>query len=186
MEATKGNISINTENLLPIIKKWLYSDKDIFIRELISNGCDAVSKLKRLVSMGEANVAEDENYKILVTVNEKESKMTFTDNGIGMTEEELENNLGTIAKSGSSDFKENNEHKENIDIIGKFGVGFYSAFMVANKVEVISKKYGTDKANKWTSSGIDGYEIEPTTKENYGTDIILYLKDDTEDEKYSK
>ena len=103
-----------------------------------------------------------------------------------MTKEELETNLGTIAKSGSLDFKQENAKKKDIDIIGQFGVGFYSAFMVSDKVEVISKKYGSEEANIWTSTGIDGYTIEPTSKESYGTDVILYLKDDTEDEKYSK
>ena len=164
----------------------IYTNKEIFLREIISNASDAIDKL-HYMSLTDKDIKVDTSkFNIHITPDKENKTLTISDNGIGMTEEELENNLGTIAKSGSSDFKENNEHKENIDIIGKFGVGFYSAFMVASKVEVISKKYGTDKANKWTSSGIDGYEIEPTTKEDYGTDIILYIKDDTEDEKYSK
>lgn len=164
----------------------IYTNKEIFLREIISNASDAIDKL-HYMSLTDKDIKVDTSkFNIHITSDKENKTLTISDNGIGMTEEELENNLGTIAKSGSSDFKENNEHKENIDIIGKFGVGFYSAFMVADKVEVISKKYGNDKASKWISSGIDGYEIEPATKENYGTDIILYLKDDTEDEKYSK
>lgn len=175
-----------SKRLLDLMINSIYTNKEIFLREIISNASDAIDKL-HYMSLTDKDIKVDTSkFNIHITPDKENKTLTISDNGIGMTEEELENNLGTIAKSGSSDFKENNEHKENIDIIGKFGVGFYSAFMVASKVEVISKKYGTDKANKWTSSGIDGYEIEPTTKEDYGTDIILYIKDDTEDEKYSK
>ena len=175
-----------SKKLMDLMINSIYTNKEIFLREIISNASDAIDKL-HYMSLTDKDIKVDTSkFNIHITPDKENKTLTISDNGIGMTEEELENNLGTIAKSGSSDFKENNEHKENIDIIGKFGVGFYSAFMVANKVEVISKKYGTDKANKWISSGIDGYEIEPATKENYGTDIILYLKDDTEDEKYSK
>ena len=175
-----------SKRLMDLMINSIYTNKEIFLREIISNASDAIDKL-HYMSLTDKDIKVDTSkFNIHITPDKENKTLTISDNGIGMTEEELENNLGTIAKSGSSDFKENNEHKENIDIIGKFGVGFYSAFMVANKVEVISKKYGTDKANKWTSSGIDGYEIEPTTKEDYGTDIILYIKDDTEDEKYSK
>ena len=182
----KKAFKAESKKLMDLMINSIYTNKEIFLREIISNASDAIDKL-HYMSLTDKDIKVDTSkFNIHITPDKANKTLTISDNGIGMTEEELENNLGTIAKSGSSDFKENNEHKENIDIIGKFGVGFYSAFMVANKVEVISKKYGTDKASKWTSSGIDGYEIEPATKENYGTDIILYLKDDTEDEKYSK
>lgn len=182
----KKAFKAESKKLMDLMINSIYTNKEIFLREIISNASDAIDKL-HYMSLTDKDIKVDTSkFNIHITPDKENKTLTISDNGIGMTEEELENNLGTIAKSGSSDFKENNEHKENIDIIGKFGVGFYSAFMVANKVEVISKKYGTDKASKWISSGIDGYEIEPATKENYGTDIILYLKDDTEDEKYSK
>ena len=182
----KKAFKAESKKLMDLMINSIYTNKEIFLREIISNASDAIDKL-HYMSLTDKDIKVDTSkFNIHITPDKASKTLTISDNGIGMTEEELENNLGTIAKSGSSDFKENNEHKENIDIIGKFGVGFYSAFMVANKVEVISKKYGTDKASKWISSGIDGYEIEPATKENYGTDIILYLKDDTEDEKYSK
>ena len=182
----KKAFKAESKKLMDLMINSIYTNKEIFLREIISNASDAIDKL-HYMSLTDKDIKVDTSkFNIHITPDKENKTLTISDNGIGMTEEELENNLGTIAKSGSSDFKENNEHKENIDIIGKFGVGFYSAFMVANKVEVISKKYGTDKANKWISSGIDGYEIKPATKENYGTDIILYLKDDTEDEKYSK
>ena len=182
----KKAFKAESKKLMDLMINSIYTNKEIFLREIISNASDAIDKL-HYMSLTDKDIKVDTSkFNIHITPDKASKTLTISDNGIGMTEEELENNLGTIAKSGSSDFKENNEHKENIDIIGKFGVGFYSAFMVASKVEVISKKYGTDKASKWISSGIDGYEIEPATKENYGTDIILYLKDDTEDEKYSK
>ena len=182
----KKAFKAESKKLMDLMINSIYTNKEIFLREIISNASDAIDKL-HYMSLTDKDIKVDTSkFNIHITPDKENKTLTISDNGIGMTEEELENNLGTIAKSGSSDFKENNEHKENIDIIGKFGVGFYSAFMVANKVEVISKKYGTDKASKWISSGVDGYEIEPATKENYGTDIILYLKDDTEDEKYSK
>ena len=182
----KKAFKAESKKLMDLMINSIYTNKEIFLREIISNASDAIDKL-HYMSLTDKDIKVDTSkFNIHITPDKASKTLTISDNGIGMTEEELENNLGTIAKSGSSDFKENNEHKENIDIIGKFGVGFYSAFMVASKVEVISKKYGTDKASKWTSSGIDGYEIEPVTREDYGTDIILYLKDDTEDEKYSK
>lgn len=182
----KKAFKAESKKLMDLMINSIYTNKEIFLREIISNASDAIDKL-HYMSLTDKDIKVDTSkFNIHITPDKASKTLTISDNGIGMTEEELENNLGTIAKSGSSDFKENNEHKENIDIIGKFGVGFYSAFMVASKVEVISKKYGTDKASKWTSSGIDGYEIEPATREDYGTDIILYLKDDTEDEKYSK
>ena len=182
----KKAFKAESKKLMDLMINSIYTNKEIFLREIISNASDAIDKL-HYMSLTDKDIKVDTSkFNIHITPDKENKTLTISDNGIGMTAEELENNLGTIAKSGSSDFKENNEHKENIDIIGKFGVGFYSAFMVASKVEVISKKYGSATTNKWTSSGIDGYEIEPATKENYGTDIILHLKDDTDEEKYSK
>lgn len=182
----KKAFKAESKKLMDLMINSIYTNKEIFLREIISNASDAIDKL-HYMSLTDKDIKVDTSkFNIHITPDKDNKTLTISDNGIGMTAEELENNLGTIAKSGSSDFKENNEHKENIDIIGKFGVGFYSAFMVASKVEVISKKYGSDAANKWTSSGIDGYEIEPCTKDAYGTDIILHLKDDTDEEKYSK
>lgn len=182
----KKAFKAESKKLMDLMINSIYTNKEIFLREIISNASDAIDKL-HYMSLTDKDIKVDTSkFNIHITPDKENKTLTISDNGIGMTAEELENNLGTIAKSGSSDFKENNEHKENIDIIGKFGVGFYSAFMVASKVEVISKKYGSDAANKWTSSGIDGYEIEPCTKDAYGTDIILHLKDDTDEEKYSK
>ena len=146
MSNKKGNISIHTENIFPIIKKWLYSDKDIFIRELISNGCDAVNKYKRLISMGETSGIQDENFKITVSVNKEKGTMSFSDNGIGMTEDEVKKYINQIAFSGAEDFVE--KYKEKIgdqnDIIGHFGLGFYSAFMGADKVQIDTLSYIKD------------------------------------------
>lgn len=182
----KKAFKAESKKLMDLMINSIYTNKEIFLREIISNASDAIDKLHYMSLTDKDIKVDNSKFNIHITPDKENKTLTISDNGIGMTAEELENNLGTIAKSGSSDFKENNEHKENIDIIGKFGVGFYSAFMVASKVEVISKKYGSAVANKWTSSGIDGYEIEPCTKDTYGTDIILHLKDDTDEEKYSK
>lgn len=181
----KKAFKAESKKLMDLMINSIYTNKEIFLREIISNASDAIDKL-HYMSLTDKNIKVDTTkFAIHLSVDKEKRTLTISDNGIGMTSEELENNLGTIAKSGSSDFKENNEHKENIDIIGKFGVGFYSAFMVADKVEVVSKKYGTETANMWVSSGVDGYEIVPTTKETNGTDVILYLKADDEEE-YSK
>ena len=181
----KKAFKAESKKLMDLMINSIYTNKEIFLREIISNASDAIDKL-HYMSLTDKNIKVDTTkFAIHLSVDKEKCTLTISDNGIGMTSEELENNLGTIAKSGSSDFKENNEHKENIDIIGKFGVGFYSAFMVADKVEVVSKKYGTETANMWISSGVDGYEIVPTTKETNGTDVILYLKADDEEE-YSK
>ena len=185
MSNKKGNISIHTENIFPIIKKWLYSDKDIFIRELISNGCDAVSKFKRLVSMGEANVNEDEKYKILVTVNEKNGTMSFSDNGIGMTAEEVEKYINQIAFSGAEDFinKYKDKMGEGNDIIGHFGLGFYSVFMAADKVQIdtLSYKEGAVPV-RWICEGGTEYEIgESVTRKSRGTTITLYINEDSKE-----
>lgn len=178
-----GNISIDTENIFPIIKKWLYSDKDIFIREVISNACDAISKLQRLVSLGEAAVSEDEKYKVLVSVNKEKKTLKFSDNGIGMTEEEVKKYINQVAFSGATDFMEKYKDKmdEGKDIIGHFGLGFYSTFMVSTKVQIdtLSYKEGAEPV-KWECMGGTEYEIsssdERTTR---GTTITLYLDDDS-------
>ena len=180
-----GSLSIDSDNLFPIIKKWLYSDHDIFYRELISNGCDAITKLKKLDMMGEYTLPADFKAKISVTVDPEAKTLTFTDNGLGMTADEVEEYICQIAFSGATDFIQKYKDKSTDDqIIGHFGLGFYSAFMVADKVTVISKAYGADEAWQWESSGADGYELEPAEKETAGTDIILHIKPDTETDNY--
>ena len=184
MSNKKGSISIDTENIFPIIKKWLYSDKDIFIRELISNGCDAVSKFKRLVSMGEAEESQGESYKILVSVNKEEGTLKFEDNGLGMTEEEVEKYITQIAFSGAKDFVEQYKDKmgDSNDIIGHFGLGFYSAFMAAHKVQIDTLSYKKDaKAVRWISDGGTEYEVEESDKASRGTIITLYLNEDSKE-----
>ena len=185
MSNEKGSISINTENIFPIIKKWLYSDKDIFIRELISNGCDAVSKYKRLISMGEVEDREDQQFKILVTVNKEKKTMTFSDNGIGMTEDEVKKYINEIAFSGAEDFVNKYKDKmgEGNDIIGHFGLGFYSAFMAASKVSIdtLSYKEGAE-AVKWVSDGGTEFEISKSDiRTTRGTTITLFMNEESEE-----
>ncbi len=181
MAQEKGNLSINSENFLPIIKKWLYTDKDIFLRELVSNGCDAVTKFKKLVSMGEAKVNENEKYFINVDVDENNNTITITDNGIGMTAEEIKKYINQIAFSGATDFinKYNEKTSDDNEIIGHFGLGFYSAFMVADKVEIDTLSYqeGAESA-KWLSEGGIDYEITDGTKTERGTKITLFVGED--------
>ena len=180
----KKEFKAESKRLMELMINSIYTNKEIFLREIISNASDAIDKLHyKSLTDKKVKVKKDE-FNIFVSIDKDKKTLTISDNGIGMTKEDLEKNLGTIAKSGSFDFKNNNEKKENIDIIGQFGVGFYSAFMVASKVEVISKAYGSDTANSWVSSGIDGYTISNATKENYGTDIILTIKDEEEYNKY--
>lgn len=181
MAQEKGKLSINSENFLPIIKKWLYTDKDIFVRELVSNGCDAVTKFKKLVSLGEAEADENEKYAVTVDVNQKEKTITVSDNGIGMTADEIKKYINQIAFSGATDFMEKFKDKaenEN-DIIGHFGLGFYSAFMVADKVEIDTLSYqpGAESA-KWISDGNIEFEITDGTRTERGTTITLYVGDD--------
>lgn len=174
-----------SKRLLDLMINSIYTNKEIFLRELISNASDAIDKLY-YKSLTDSNIKlSKEDFKIQIDVNKEKRTITITDNGIGMTENELETNLGTIAKSGSLAFKEENEKKEEIDIIGQFGVGFYSAFMVSKEVQVYSKAYGEEKAYCWKSKGVEGYEIEECEKQDVGTQIILFLKDDTEEENYS-
>ena len=181
MAQEKGKLSINSENFLPIIKKWLYTDKDILVRELVSNGCDAVTKFKKLVSLGEAEADENEKYAVTVDVNQKEKTITVSDNGIGMTADEIKKYINQIAFSGATDFMEKFKDKaenEN-DIIGHFGLGFYSAFMVADKVEIDTLSYqpGAESA-KWISDGNIEFEITDGTRTERGTTITLYIGDD--------
>ena len=186
MNKEKGNISIHTENIFPIIKKWLYSDKDIFIRELVSNGCDAVSKYKKLVTMGEVTGnLEDEKFKIIVSVDKEKGTLCFSDNGIGMTKDEVEKYITQVAFSGAEDFIEKYKDKmgEDKEIIGHFGLGFYSAFMVASKVQIdtLSYKEGSE-AVKWVCEGGTEYEIgEPQERITRGTTITLYIDEESKE-----
>ncbi len=181
MAIKEGNLSINSENIFPIIKKWLYSDHDIFIRELISNGCDAITKLKKLDMMGEANLAGDTPYSIQVVVNPEKKIIQFTDNGIGMTAEEIDQYINQIAFSGARDFLEKYKDKTNEDqIIGHFGLGFYSAFMVADRVTIDSLSYKEGAAPVfWESEEGTSFRMEEGTKADRGTTITLYLNEDS-------
>ena len=178
--AKKGSLSINSENIFPIIKKWLYSDHDIFMRELISNGCDAITKLKKLDMMGEYTLPDGFKERIDITVNPEKKTITFTDNGLGMTAEEVEEYINQIAFSGATDFIEKYKDKANDDqIIGHFGLGFYSAFMVAEKVTIdtLSYKEGA-KAVHWECDGGTEFTMEDSDKSDVGTKITLYLMED--------
>mgnify|MGYP000168749302 FL=1 len=177
----KGNISVDSENLFPIIKKWLYSDKDIFLRELVSNGCDAVTKLKKLASIGEAQIDENEKFKVTVSIFKDAKKLVISDNGIGMTKEEVDEYINQIAFSGAEAFLEKYKDKANDDqIIGHFGLGFYSAFMVADQVTIdtLSFKDGAESVH-WSCEGGTEYDISEGTKTNPGTEITLYLNEDS-------
>ena len=179
--AKKGSLSITSENIFPVIKKWLYSDHDIFYRELISNGCDAITKLKKLELMGEYEKPEEVEYKIQVSVNPNEKTITIKDNGLGMTEEEIDKYINQIAFSGVQDFMAKYKDKANEDqIIGHFGLGFYSAFMVADKVTIDSLSYQKDaKAIHWESEGGINFEMTEGEKTEVGTTIVLYLNEDS-------
>ncbi len=174
-----------SKRMLDLVINSIYTNREIFLRELLSNASDAIDKLYyKGLTEGLTGLTRDDFY-IKIDLDKDNRTLKITDNGIGMTSEELENNLGTIAKSGSFDFKNGNENKD-IDIIGQFGVGFYSAFMVAKRVEVLSKAYGNDKAYLWASEGADGYEVTESQKETCGTEITLYLKDDEGEESYKE
>ncbi len=179
-ETKKGNLNINSENIFPIIKKWLYQDHDIFYRELISNGCDAVTKLKKLALIGEYTAPEDEQYRIDVTVDPEQSTVTFTDNGIGMTAEEVDKYINDIAFSGAADFLQKYKDKASEDqIIGHFGLGFYSAFMVADKVTIDTLSYiSGSKPVLWTSQDGMEYEMSEGTRSTHGSSITLHINDD--------
>lgn len=179
--AKQGNLSINSDNIFPIIKKWLYSDHDIFIRELISNGCDAITKLKKLAMMGDYEEVEGEEYKIEVYASAKDKTLTFVDNGLGMTEEEVEQYINQIAFSGATDFINKYKDKAGDDqIIGHFGLGFYSAFMVADKVTIETCSYKKDaKPVFWECDGGTTYEMSESEDEVRGTAITLYLNEES-------
>ena len=175
-----------SKRLLDMMIHSIYTHKEIFLRELISNASDAMDKLYFRSLTDEKVGMNREDFAIDLKIDKDARTLTITDNGIGMTQEELEKNLGTIANSGSLKFKNENKLEDDVDIIGQFGVGFYSAFMVAKRVTVRSKAYGSDQAYQWQSEGVDGYTIEPCDKETVGTEIILEIKDDAEDETYSE
>ncbi len=180
MSTKQGSLSISSENIFPVIKKWLYSDHDIFLRELISNGCDAITKLKKLEMMGEAELPLDYRAKITVTVNPEEKSLTVEDNGLGMTAEEVDEYINQIAFSGATDFLEKYKDKASEDqIIGHFGLGFYSAFMVADTVEIDSRSWQPDAAAvHWVCDGGTEYEMGDGSKEGVGTRITLHLNED--------
>ncbi len=171
-----------SKRILDLMINSIYTNKEIFLREIISNASDAIDKLK-FISLTDTTVVDD--FKITICVDENTRTLTVEDNGIGMTDKDLEKNLGTIAESGTLAFKKENDGKTDNDLIGQFGVGFYSAFMVADKIEVYTKAYGADTAFKWESKGAEGYTIEQTEKDGYGTKIVMTLKADSEDYKYS-
>lgn len=175
-----------SKRLLDLMINSIYTNKEIFLRELISNASDAIDKLYYESLTNKDIDIKREDFKINISLDKENRTITISDNGCGMDEKELENNLGTIAKSGSLNFKKENEKKEDIEIIGQFGVGFYSAFMVSNKVTVYSKKYNSKQGYVWSSKGAEGYTIEPCDLESNGTKIVLNIKDDSEDEKYSE
>ena len=182
----KKQFKAESKRLLDMMIHSIYTHREIFLRELISNASDAIDKLYyKALTDGISGLNRDD-FAITLTADKEARTLTVSDNGIGMTSEELENNLGTIAQSGSLKFKKDAEEKEDIDIIGQFGVGFYSAFMVSDKVTVLTKPYGSDKAWKWESTGADGYTITEAEKASHGTDITLSIKANTEEENYDE
>ena len=182
----KKQFKAESQRLMDLMINSIYTNKEIFLREIISNASDAMDKLAYTALTDEKVGLNRDDFAVTITRDENARTITVSDNGIGMSKEDLEENLGTIAKSGSLSFKQAMEEKEDIDIIGQFGVGFYSAFMVASSITVITKKYGEDTAWKWVSDGADGYTIEECSKAVPGTDIIMTLKEDSEEENYSE
>ena len=181
----KTEFKSESKRLLDLMINSIYTHKEIFLREIISNASDAIDKLY-YISLTDSNVGlNKDDFKIRIEIDKPNRLITISDNGIGMDKDDLDNNLGTIANSGSFKFKQENEKNDDVDIIGQFGVGFYSAFMVSDQVTVRSKKYNCEQAYEWSSSGADGYEITETDKDSVGTTIILRIKEDTENEKYS-
>jgi Molecular chaperone, HSP90 family len=182
----KKQFQAESKRLLEMMINSIYTQKEIFLRELISNASDAIDKIYYKALTDDSLVFNKEDYYIKVQADKDNRTLTLTDTGIGMTREELDNNLGVIAKSGSFAFKKENEAKDGHNIIGQFGVGFYSAFMVADEVTVTSRALGSDEAFRWTSTGADGYTIEPAEKDSVGTEIVLKIKPNTEDEQYDE
>ena len=182
----KKQFKAESQRLMDLMINSIYTHKEIFLREIISNASDAIDKLAYRALTDEKVGLNRDDFKIVVVPDKEARTLTVSDNGIGMTQEEMENNLGTIAKSGSLQFKKETEDADDaeLDIIGQFGVGFYSAFMVADKVTVVSKAYGSDTAWKWESEGVDGYTIEPCQKDTVGTEVIMSIKADSDEEKY--
>lgn len=179
-----GNITVSSENIFPIIKKWLYSDKDIFLRELVSNGCDAVTKLKKLASLGEAKLDAEEKFAVTVTIDKDRGTLSISDNGIGMTAEEIEKYITQIAFSGAADFlsKYKEEEDKGSQIIGHFGLGFYSAFMPSDKVEIDTLSYQDGaKAVRWSSDGSMEYELSESERTTRGTTVILHIAEDSKE-----
>ena len=186
---SKKQFKAESKRLLDLMINSIYTHKEIFLREIISNASDAIDKLAYRALTDDKVGMSREDFGILITADKDAGTLTVSDNGIGMTAAELEQNLGVIAKSGSMAFKQENSGEdkgdEALDIIGQFGVGFYSAFMVSDKVTVISRAYGEDTAHKWESSGADGYTITECEKDTVGTDVIMHMKPDDENERYS-
>ena len=184
----KKEFKAESKRLLELMINSIYTHKEIFLREIISNASDAIDKLAYVALTDDKVGMNRSDFKIVVVPDKENRTLTVSDNGIGMTKEELEHNLGTIAQSGSFQFKKDlsdeDKTKSDTDVIGQFGVGFYSAFMVSDKITVISKAYGSDKAYKWESEGADGYTITECEKNSVGTDVIMHIKPDTEDEDY--
>ncbi len=182
----KKQFKAESKRLLNLMINSIYTHREIFLRELISNASDAIDKIYYKALTDESIAFDRNEYYIKITPDQEKRTLIVSDTGIGMSKEELDDNLGVIAKSGSLTFKEENEVQDGFDIIGQFGVGFYSAFMVSDEVTVISKAFGSDEAYKWNSKGADGYKIEPWEKESCGTDIILKIKENSEDENYDQ
>ena len=184
----KKEFKAESKRLLELMINSIYTHKEIFLREIISNASDAIDKLAYVALTDDKVGMNRSDFKIVVVPDKENRTLTVSDNGIGMTKEELEHNLGTIAQSGSFQFKKDlsdeDKTKSDTDVIGQFGVGFYSAFMVSDKITVISKAYGSDKAYKWESEGVDGYTITECEKDSVGTDVIMHIKPDTEEEDY--
>ena len=176
----QGKIKISSENMMPIIKKWLYSDKDIFLREIVANGVDAITKHKKLVDMGEAQ-KDEKAYKLTVSVDETAKTLTVEDNGIGMTAEEVEKYITQIAFSGAEDFLQKYEKASGDGIIGHFGLGFYSAYMVSENVEIYTKSYKDEPAVKWESDGNSTYKLSETDKSERGTKIVMHIAEGEEE-----
>ena len=181
----KQEFKAESKRLMDLMINSIYTHREIFLREIISNASDAIDKLAYTALTDENVGLNRDDFAITITRDEENRSITVSDNGIGMTREEMEENLGTICKSGSLNFKQTMEQQEDIDIIGQFGVGFYSAFMVASTITVISRRYGEEKAYKWVSEGADGYTIEECQRDQAGTDIIMTLKEDTAEDKFS-
>ena len=175
MQEKQGTIKISSENMMPIIKKWLYSDKDIFLREIVANGVDAITKYKKLVDMGEVKAEGEEKYQIKIFIDKKGKTLTVEDNGIGMTEEEVEKYITQIAFSGAEDFLEKYEKASGDGIIGHFGLGFYSAYMVSELVDIYTKSYKDEPAVKWSSDGNSTYTLQETDKKERGTKIVMHI-----------